>query len=186
MGCYSAARESDEYVMTGLSSVRRNRSWLAAYRGRSSSAIHTQVSRSDILVLQGITRLTNRYQSSRVQRTSARTNTPGIGQGLTWVDNLLLKVWEMTQHDLSVRHYSAGHELERAGDFSAARKCYCMAVSLEPDNPVYIQAAAKLALRIGNTEDARFLFQEAVACSRSSHKHATATFTSLICESAGI
>lgn len=119
-------------------------------------------------------------------RSPCRQPTRTLDDWLPWVNNLLKKVVKMTPHDHSVGQYFEGHKFELAGDFAKARKFYCLAVSMQPDNPIYIQAAARLALRMGNAADAKALLEEALACSRRNDNYLTATFTSLVCESAAI
>jgi tetratricopeptide (TPR) repeat protein len=86
-------------------------------------------------------------------------------------------------HDRSLKLFLAGRKAEQAGDLEAARRCYCLAVSVDPENLTCIQAAAKLACRMGRNDDARALYQEAIDSAKRSRSYPNAMLTSLVCES---
>ncbi len=98
----------------------------------------------------------------------------------------LEEVREMPPHNHSNKPYIAGRQHELAGNFDQARACYCQAVCLNPDNPHFIRAAANLARHMGNAEDAKALFQEALACAGIGPGSPNARFTSLVCGARGI
>jgi len=108
------------------------------------------------------------------------------GHCTTLENNRVWEVREMTSHDIIYDSYIAGLQYENDGDLANARACYCLAVSARPDNPTYLRAAAKIAQRMGDIEDARILFREAIACARRCNPDPTAMFTSLVCEASEI
>lgn len=81
----------------------------------------------------------------------------------------------------SMELFRLGRWAESEEAFRKAHRFYCLAVSLNPDEPVFIRATARLAARLGRHDEAETLFREAIDCARLRSGCASALTTSLIC-----
>ena len=91
----------------------------------------------------------------------------------------------MCPYSQSLELYHLGRRAELESNLNKAGKCYRLAVSLEPDNPIYIQAMARLAQRLGNRKEAESLYLKAIDCAKRVSCGSNALITSLICASRG-
>lgn len=87
----------------------------------------------------------------------------------------------MCPYSESIELYRLGCRAELQNDLIKAQECYRLAVSLEPDSPIFIQAAAQLALRLGRHEDAENLYLEAIESADRRSGGANGLTTSLVC-----
>lgn len=81
----------------------------------------------------------------------------------------------------SLEFFRLGRQVEQAGDFLEARKFYSLALSFDPDNPIYIRAAGDLASRMGKAREAAFLYEEAIECAKIRSGNVSALVTMLRC-----
>ncbi len=91
----------------------------------------------------------------------------------------------MCPYSESMELYRLGRRAELGNNFGKAGKCYRLAVCLEPDNPIYIQAAAQLAQRLGKHGDAERLYLETIECAKRASGSSKALITALVCGSRG-
>lgn len=92
----------------------------------------------------------------------------------------------MHPNSQSLELYRSGRQAELKVDFNEAERCYRLAVCLEPANPVYIQAMAKLAQRLGRHGAAERLYLEAIECAKHVSGHSNALVTALVCGLRGL
>lgn len=91
----------------------------------------------------------------------------------------------MCTNSQSLELYHSGRRAELETNLNKAGKCYQLAVSFEPDNPIYIQAMARLAQRLGKREDAESLYLEAIECAKRVNGGSNALITALVCRLRG-
>jgi len=68
----------------------------------------------------------------------------------------------MAARNAPAKAYRAGQESMQAGDFKSAQTSFLWASTLEPDNALYIHAAAGAACRMGQYREAEGLYRKAV------------------------
>lgn len=91
----------------------------------------------------------------------------------------------MCPYSQSLELYHSGRRAELESNLNKAGKCYRLAVRLEPENPIYIQAMAKLAQRLDKHGDAERLYLEAIKCAKHVSGHSNALVTALVCRLRG-
>jgi tetratricopeptide (TPR) repeat protein len=69
----------------------------------------------------------------------------------------------MAARNTPVKAYRAGQEAMQGGDFKSAQTSFLWASTLDPDNALYIHAAAGAACRMGQYREAEGLYRKAVA-----------------------
>lgn len=92
----------------------------------------------------------------------------------------------MCPYSQSLELYHLGRRAELETNLNKAGKCYRLAVRLEPDNPIYIQATARLAQRMGKRGDAKSLYLEAIECAKRVSDNSNALITALVCGLRGL
>lgn len=103
---------------------------------------------------------------------------------MAWIKNRIMS-HGMYYQDGPVQLYYSGCQAELENELGDAEKYYRLAVSQDPANPIYIQAAARILHRRGMVEDAKGLYREAIACMGYKPGCANAMLTALVCGALG-
>lgn len=70
----------------------------------------------------------------------------------------------MAAKNAPAKAYKAGQEAIQLGDYKSAQTSFLWAATLEPDNPLYMHAAAGATSRMGKYREAEGMYRKAISC----------------------
>lgn len=70
----------------------------------------------------------------------------------------------MAAKNAPAKAYKAGQEALQVGDFKSAQTSFLWAATLEPENPLFMHAAAGATVRMGKYREAEGMYRKAISC----------------------